>query len=139
MIPGGGQFGPQGLDWQDLCRDHFTLLHTKYISSGPHGFREEDFFLSFSHYKSMGANDPREVPQFGPQGLDWQDLCRGPLNIATYLIYKLWASWFQRRRFFSVFPIMSMGANDPRGHGQFGRQGLDWQNLCRVPLNIATY
>ena len=30
------------------------MLHTKYISSGPHGFREEDF-LSFSHYKSMGA------------------------------------------------------------------------------------
>ena len=34
--------------------DHLTLLHTKYLSSGPHGFREEDF-LSFSHYKSMGA------------------------------------------------------------------------------------
>ena len=29
--------------------DHYTLLHTKYISSGPHGSREEDF-LSFSHY-----------------------------------------------------------------------------------------
>ena len=42
---------------------------------------EEDFF---SHYKSMGANDPRGVAQFGPQGLDLQDLCRGPLNIATY-------------------------------------------------------
>ena len=36
---------------------HRTLLHTKYISCGPLGFREEDF-LSFSHYKSMGANDP---------------------------------------------------------------------------------
>ena len=34
--------------------DHQTLLHTKCISRGPHGFREEDF-LSFSHYKSMGA------------------------------------------------------------------------------------
>ena len=32
--------------------DHETLLHTKYISYGPHGFRE-DIFLSFSHYKSM--------------------------------------------------------------------------------------
>ena len=28
------------------------------ISCGPHGFKEEDF-LSFSHYKSMGANDPQ--------------------------------------------------------------------------------
>ena len=26
--------------------DHYTLLHIKYISSGPHGFREEDL-LSF--------------------------------------------------------------------------------------------
>ena len=30
------------------------MLHTKYISRGPDGFREEDF-LSFSHYKSMGV------------------------------------------------------------------------------------
>ena len=29
------------------------MLHTKYISCGPHGFREEDF-LRFSHYKSIG-------------------------------------------------------------------------------------
>ena len=30
------------------------MLHTKYMSCGPHSFGEEDF-LSFSHYKSMGA------------------------------------------------------------------------------------
>ena len=30
--------------------------------------------------------------QFEPQGLDWQDLSKGPLHIATYKIYKLWAS-----------------------------------------------
>ena len=34
--------------------------------------------------------------QFGPQGFDWQDLCRGPINAATYYICKLWASWFQK-------------------------------------------
>ena len=28
--------------------DHLTLVNTKYLSSGPHGFREDDF-LSFSH------------------------------------------------------------------------------------------
>ena len=27
--------------------DHETLLHTKYVSCGPHGFREEDFFSVF--------------------------------------------------------------------------------------------
>ena len=33
--------------------DHLRLLHTKYLSFGPHGLRED--FLSFSNYKSMGA------------------------------------------------------------------------------------
>ena len=51
-----------------------TLLHTKYKSSGPHGFREEDFFLRFSYYKTMEANDPPGRGQLGPQGHDWQDL-----------------------------------------------------------------
>ena len=40
-----------------------------------------EIFLRFSHYKSMEAN---WHGQFRPQGLDWQDLCSGPLNIATY-------------------------------------------------------
>ena len=51
----------------------------------------------------MGADDPTGHGQFRPQGLNWQDLCRGPLNIATDLINRLWASWFQRRRFFRLF------------------------------------
>ena len=64
---------PRGLVGRIYVGDHYTLLHTKYISCGPHGFREEDF-VSFSHYKSMGANDPPGHGQFWPQGLDWQDL-----------------------------------------------------------------
>ena len=47
--------------------DHQTLLHTKCISCGPHGFRED--FLSFSHYKSTGANDHRGVAGLDPMGL----------------------------------------------------------------------
>ena len=35
--------------------DHYTLLHTKYESSGPCGFKEDDFFYVFSHCKSTGA------------------------------------------------------------------------------------
>ena len=47
---------------------------------------ENIIFLFFSHYKSIGVHDPLGRGQFGPQGLVWQDLCRGPLNIATYKI-----------------------------------------------------
>ena len=72
MTPGwGGGSGfanldPRGLIGRIYVGDHYTLLHTKYISSGPHGFREEDFFLSFSHLRSMGANDPRGVASWTP-------------------------------------------------------------------------
>ena len=60
---------PWGLIGRIYAGDHLTLLNTtKYISSGPHGFRKEDF-LSFSHYKSMGANDPQAVASLDPRGL----------------------------------------------------------------------
>ena len=71
---------------------------------------EKKIFLSFSHYKSMGVHDPLGRGQFGPHRLDWQYLCRGPLNIATYKIYKPWDSWFLRRRFFCFSHYKSMGA-----------------------------
>ena len=48
---------PRGTVGRIYKEDHNTLLHTKYESSGPYGFGEEDF-LCFSHCKSMGANDP---------------------------------------------------------------------------------
>ena len=44
--------------------NHYTLLHTKYESFGPCGFREEDFFP---------MTPPGRGP-YGPQGHGWQDL-----------------------------------------------------------------
>ena len=44
--PGCGQLGPQGHDWQDLCRVPLIIATHKICkSSGPHGLREEDFFF----------------------------------------------------------------------------------------------
>ena len=62
---GVASLNPRGLIERIYVEYHKILLPTKYICSVPHGFREEDF-LSFPHYKSMGANDR----------LDWQYLCR---------------------------------------------------------------
>ena len=39
---------PRGTVGWIYKEDHYTLLHTKYESSGPYGFGEEDF-LKFSH------------------------------------------------------------------------------------------
>ena len=46
---GVANLDPKGIVGRIYEGDHLTLLNTKYLSSGPHGFREEDF-LSFSHY-----------------------------------------------------------------------------------------
>ena len=78
----------------------------------------------------MGANDPWGVASLDPRVFIGRIYVAGPLNIATYYIYKLWASWFRRRRFFLSFShYKSMGVHDPLGLGQFGSQGLDWQDL----------
>ena len=43
---GVANLDPRGMIGRIYVRDHLTLLHTKYLSSGPYGFREKDFFLS---------------------------------------------------------------------------------------------
>ena len=61
---------PRGTVRRIYKEDHYTLLHTKFEfqSSGPCGFGEE-VFLCFSHYMSMGANDPRGGAIFDPRGM----------------------------------------------------------------------
>ena len=44
---GGAIFDPRGIIGRIYKEDHYTLLHTKYESSGPCGFGEEDFFMFF--------------------------------------------------------------------------------------------
>ena len=49
MTPQGGAiFDPRGMVGRIYKEDHYTLQHTKYDSSGPCGFGEEDFFFVFS-------------------------------------------------------------------------------------------
>ena len=52
---GRARMDPRGTVGRIYIEDHYTLLHTKYESFAPCGFGEEDFFLCFSHCKSMGA------------------------------------------------------------------------------------
>ena len=59
---------PRGTVGRIYKENHYTLLLTKYESSVPCGFGEEDFFM-FSHCKSMGANNPRSGVIFNPRGM----------------------------------------------------------------------
>ena len=42
--PGRARMDPRGTVGRIYKEDHYTLLKTKYESSGPCGFGEEDFF-----------------------------------------------------------------------------------------------
>ena len=53
---GGASLVPMGMVSRIYVGDYWTLLHTKYISCEPHGFRED--FLMFPHYMSMETPDP---------------------------------------------------------------------------------
>ena len=47
---------PRGIIGRIYVEYHLTLLHTKYTSIRPCGFREEDFQMFF-HYKPIADND----------------------------------------------------------------------------------
>ena len=64
----GAIFDPRGMVVRIYREDHYTLLHTKYESSGPCGFRED--VLCFSHDDPMTPG----LGLYGPQGHGWQDL-----------------------------------------------------------------
>ena len=104
---------PRGTVGRIYKEEHYILLLTKYESSGPCGFGAEDFFMFYPRHPPPGRG------LYEPQGHGWQDLSRGPLYIATDKIRKLWALWFQRRRFFYVFPIVSLWELMTPGAGPF--------------------
>ena len=60
---------PRSLIGSIYVGDHYALLHTKYISCEPHGFREEDVFLVFHIFKYLGVNDPRVMANLDPRGM----------------------------------------------------------------------
>ena len=56
---GVANLDPSGMIGRISVEYHLTLLHTKYTSFRPCGFREEDFLKCSSHYKPMADNDAR--------------------------------------------------------------------------------
>ena len=69
---------------KDLLSGTLDIFFTKYISCTVCLMVSEEDFFKFSHYKSIWELMAPRCGQFGPQGLDWRDLCRGPLDIDAY-------------------------------------------------------
>ena len=64
-----GKFGSHGqfaIYWISRNNRPRCIGSLLYISCRPHGFREKDFFY-VSHYKSVGANDHRDVASLDPR------------------------------------------------------------------------
>ena len=120
---------PRSLIGRIYVGDHYTLLHTKYISCGPHGFREENFF-SFFHYKSMVANGPWGVASLGP----WDLIGRIYVGDHYTLLHTKYISCgphgFREENFFSFFHYKSMVANGPWGVASLG----PWDLIGRIYL-----
>ena len=74
------------------------------MSSGPHGFREEKF-LRFSHYKSMGANEPRGLVSLGPRGLIGRIYGGDHLTLLHTKYVSCGPHGFREEAFFKFFPL----------------------------------
>ena len=94
---------PRGTVGRIYKEDLYTLLHTKYESSGPCGFREEDCFM-FSHCKSMEVNDTRGGAIFDPRGMIGRIYKEDHFTLLHTKYESFWALWFRRRIFFMFFP-----------------------------------
>ena len=105
---------PRGTVGRIYKEDHYTLLLTKYESSGPCGFGGEDFFFYVFPFKSMGANDPRGGAIFDPRGMI------GRIYIEDHytLLHTKYESFW--RRFFLCFSLDTPRAGPvwTPGHGR---------------------
>ena len=98
--PGAGPVFNPGVRFAGFYEeDHYTLLHTKYESSGPCGFREDDFygFYEEDHYTLLNT----KYESSGPCGFREDD--------------------------FYVFPIVSLWKLMTPGRGHFIPHKHGWQ------------
>ena len=92
------------------------MLHTKYESSGPCGFGEEDFFM-FSHCKSMGANNPWGGVIFDPRAMVGRIYKEDHYTLLHTKYESSGPCGFREEDFFYIFPMTPRGGArmDPRG------------------------
>ena len=112
---------PRGMVGRICNEDHYTLLLTKYVSSVPCGFGEEDFFM-FSHCKSMGANNPQVGVIFDPRAMVGR-IYKEDHYTLLHTKYESSGPCGSREDFFYIFPMT------PLGRGPYGPQGHGWQDL----------
>ena len=123
MTPGRGQFRSRGMICRIYVEYHLTLLHTKYTSFMPCGFREEDF-KCFPHYKPMADND---APGAWPMttGLRLAGIMKGLTKHCFTQNIKALGLMVSEKKIIYVFSYYkSMEANDPRCMANLDPSGM---------------
>ena len=92
---GVASLDPIGLIGRIYVGDHSTLLYTKYISCGPHGFRDEDLY-----------NDPQGVASLDPRGLTGRIYVGSTKHCYIQNIQAV--GLMVSEKIFEVFPIISL-------------------------------
>ena len=95
---GGARMDPRGTVGRIYKEDHYTLLHTKYESSRPCGFGEEDF-LCFSH------DAPRAGPVWTPGARLARFIKRTTIHCYTQIMKALGLVVSEKKIFFMFFPL----------------------------------
>ena len=119
----GARMDPRGTVGWIYKEDHYTLLHTKYESSGPCGFREEDFFYVFPIVCLWELMTPGAGPFLTPGAWLAGFTKRTTTHFYTQNMKALGLVVSEKKIFFYVFPMM------PPGQGPYGSQGHGWQDL----------
>ena len=97
-------FDPRGIIWTNLVEVLKEMLYTKYQSSRPSSFREEEFWNFLSLFLCSNLWPPGQA-QFWPQGHHMNKLGRGPLEDATYQSSRAYSLGHED---FQKFPSLSL-------------------------------
>jgi len=99
VTPGQVHFNPRGIIWTTLVEDlYMTLLYTKYESSGPCSFRQEDFWKL--HFKNLFF-DP--VTYLCNQVERFEQIWRETPRDHSYEVWSNSNELFQKRRCLSIW------------------------------------
>ena len=99
---GGATFDPQDMKWTNLTEVQMEMLNTKYQSSTPSSFREEEFWRMSSSVPWSNLRPPPKPPSpgcghFWPQRHHMKNLVEVHKEYAAYQISKFHTFQFQRR------------------------------------------
>ena len=109
---------PRGTVGRIYKEDHYTMLHTKYESSGPCGFGEDDF-LCFTHDPPPRGAGPVRTPGARLAGF----IKRITVHCYTQNMKAL-GFVFSEKKIFYVFPIVSLWELMTPGAGPFLTPGV---------------